>query len=122
MFLPWLSLQQMLLKFANWSSRFGSTNRPSTQQIGWAIRVAGWIVPGTTCLPNALVAQLLLNHYSYPVSFKIGVAKNNFGKLEAHAWVTTENGFIIGNVSDLDHYTPLSPVDRNGLEDYGRVL
>ena len=121
-FLPWLSLQRMMLKIANWFSRSGSTNRPSAQQIGWAIRVASWIVPGATCLPTALVAQLLLKHYSYPVDFKFGVAKDKDGKLEAHAWVTTENRFIIGNVSNLDHYKTLSSVDRKGLEDYGKVL
>ena len=120
--LPWLTLQRLSIKFANWLSRFAPSNQPSAQQVAWAIRVARWIVPGATCLPNALAAQLLLIQHSYPADFKIGVAKNKFGNLEAHAWVTTENGFIIGGVSDLDHYEPLSPIDRKGLEDYGRAL
>lgn len=120
--LPWLTLQRLLHRFANGLSRFGPARRPSAQQIAWAVRVASWIVPGATCLPSALAAQLLLIQRTYPADLQIGVARNLYGKLEAHAWVTTENGIIIGGVSDPDHYAPMSPTDRKGLEDYGRAL
>jgi Transglutaminase-like superfamily len=118
---PWSTLHRFLPKLANWLSRFMPANRPPAQQIAWAIRVASWIVPGATCLPNALAAQFLLIRFAYPTDFQIGVARNRYGKLEAHAWVTTEKNIIIGGVSDLDHFVPMSPLDKHGLEDYGRA-
>jgi hypothetical protein len=120
--LPWLTLQRLLLKLANWYSRFVPTKRPSTRQITWAIRVASWYVPKATCLPQALTAQLLLIQRAYPADLQIGVTRSEDGKLEAHAWVTSENGIIIGGVHAPDRFVPLSPMEKQGIEDYGRAL
>lgn len=119
--LPWLTLQRFLLKSANWFSRFVPANRPTAQNIARAIQIASWIVPGATCLPGALAAQFLLIQCTYPTNLQIGVARNKYGKLEAHAWVTTEKNIVIGGVSDPDHFVPMSPMDKQGLEDYGRA-
>jgi transglutaminase superfamily protein len=109
---PWLTLQPQLLKAANWYSQFAPTPRPSAQHLAWAIRIASLCVPRATCLPRALAAQLLLVQRAYPADLQIGVARTEDGKLEAHAWVTSENGIIIGNVYDLDHFVPLSSQAR----------
>ena len=116
--LPWLTLQRRLLKLANRRSRFVPAQRPSAQRIAWAIQVASWYVPKATCLPRALAAQLLLIQSAYPAHLQIGVARNEVGKFEAHAWVTSESGIIIGGACDLDRFVPLSPMEREDIEDY----
>lgn len=120
-FLPWLTLQRLLLKLANRHSPVLLAQRPSVQRIAWAIRTAGSCVPKATCLPQALTAQLLLIPGAYPADLQIGVARNENGKVEAHAWVTSESGIIIGDVCDLDRFVPLSPNEREGIKDYVRA-
>jgi hypothetical protein len=120
--LPYLLLQSQLLKLANWCSRFVTTKRPSAEHIAWTIKVASTFVPKATCLPRALAAQVLLIQNAYPAELKIGVARNEDGKLGAHAWVTSETNILIGNVQDLNHFVPLSPMESKGIEDYGRAV
>lgn len=119
--LPWLTLQRRLLKLANRRSRFAPARRPSAQRIAWAIQVASRYVPKATCLPRALAAQLLLIQSAYPADLQIGVVRNDDGKFEAHAWVTGESGIVIGGVYDLERFVPLSPVERESIEDYVRA-
>lgn len=120
--LPWLTLQRLLLKLANRHSRFVLAQCPSVQRIAWAIQVAGWYVPKATCLPRALAAQLLLIQSAYLADLRIGVAKNEDEKFEAHAWVASENGIIIGDVPDLDRFVPLSSMARESIEGYAKAL
>lgn len=120
--LPWLTLQRQLLKLANRPSRFVQANRPSAQRIAWAVQVASQYVPRATCLPRALAAQLLLIHSACPADLQIGVARNDDGEFEAHAWVIGESGIVIGDVYDLERFVPLSPVERESTRDYARTL
>ena len=119
--LPWSTLQRQLIRLANWSSQSGSTQRPSAQHIAWTVRVASSIIPKATCLPRALAAQFLLIQNAYPVELKIGVVRNEDGHLGAHAWVASNNRILIGSVKDLDHFVPLSAMERQGIEDYGEA-
>lgn len=119
--LPWLTIQHQLLKLANRPSRFVPAKRPSAQRIAWAIQVASRFVPRATCLPQALAAQLLLVQSAYPAALQIGVARNLDGEFEAHAWVISESGIVIGGVYDLDRFVPLSPKDSEDIENYARV-
>jgi hypothetical protein len=112
---PWLKLQSLLLKLANRLSRFVPSRPGSAQRIDWAVQVAGRYVPGVTCLQRALAAQFLLAWGASPATFQIGVARDKDGNLEAHAWVTSEDGVIIGGVHDLDRFVLLSPGHRQGV-------
>jgi hypothetical protein len=115
---PWRMLQRPLVRLASWSSRFASTWRPSAQQIARAIRIASSCIPKATCLPRALAAQLLLIQNGHPAELLIGVAKNENRKLEAHAWVSIGSEIIIGGVDDINHFVPLSRVNREDIVDY----
>jgi hypothetical protein len=115
----WSLLQRQLLRLANWYSRFASRYHPSAQQLAWAIKVASLFVPKATCLPQALATQFLLIQHAYPADLKIGVTRNAEGKLEAHAWVASENTIIIGSVDNLDHFVRLSAVEKQSMEEYG---
>jgi len=86
-------------------------DRPAAERIAWAVRVAGRYVPATTCLSQALTVQRLIKSHGYPARLYIGVAKNETGQLEAHAWVESQDKIIIGGLQDLAHYTPLPPLE-----------
>ena len=116
--LPWLVLQRILLKLANWHARFMPARRPPAQHIARSIKVASWYIPKATCLPQALAAQHLLVQNSYSADLQIGVAINKAGVLEAHAWVKSGSDILIGGVHDLDHFVPLSPIE---VEDYAKA-
>jgi hypothetical protein len=119
--LPWVTIQCLLLKMSNWDSRFLRTQHLSVQHIAWAIRLSSWYVPKATCLPQALAAQLLLIQRGYPADLQIGVARNEDGKLEAHAWVTTESAIVIGVVPDIHRFAALSLMEREDAENYARA-
>ena len=120
--LPWLRLQNMLLRMARNQSNRVSSNCPSVNQIKWAVSAAGHSVPKATCLPQALASQYLLVKYGYPADLQIGVARDKDGKLEAHAWVVSENQTVLGEVRELDRFIPLSNGDIQAMENYGRSL
>jgi hypothetical protein len=68
-------------------------------------------VPGATCLSQALAAQTLFLRQGYPAELHIGVAKNETGQLEAHAWVESEGQVVIGDLQNLSRYTPLPSLE-----------
>jgi hypothetical protein len=53
-------------------------------------------VPKATCLTQAIAALILLNLKNYPATLRIGVARNNEGRFEAHAWVESDGNVVIG--------------------------
>jgi len=87
----------------------------TTERIGWAVSVAKRFVPKANCLPQALAAESLLLHGGYPVELRIGVAKTDDGRLEAHAWVESGGRLVVGDLTQgLATYTPLPPLPAVG--------
>jgi hypothetical protein len=84
--------------------------RPPPGRIVWAIQAASRRVPeASSCLPRALAARFLLVRWGYPADLLIGVARDNEGKLEAHAWVETLGKVMIGQ-SQPGYFSPLAEV------------
>ena len=118
----WHGLQRVLLKLAIRHSRLAHSSRPSVEQIKWAVRASSHFIPMATCLPQALTAQYLLVCNGYAADFQIGVARNTNGKLEAHAWVVSENQTVIGELRELERFTQLSKGEGQAREHYGRSV
>jgi hypothetical protein len=92
-----------------------SASSATTERIGWAISVAKRFVPNGNCLPQALAAESLLRRSGHPVELRIGVAKTDHGRLEAHAWVESGGRLVVGDLTQgLDTYTPLPPLPGVG--------
>ena len=86
-------------------------NSVSVDFIAWAISVAGFYALGEVkCLAKALTTQLLLNHYGYAYKLRIGVTKGKSQVLEAHAWIECQGRVVVGDLSDLSRFKPLSEV------------
>lgn len=64
-------------------------------------------IPKATCLTQALSAFLLLRNAGQLSNVKIGVEKDQAGRLAAHAWVEVEGKIVLGRVPRLDRFTVL---------------
>ena len=84
----------------------------STDRIIWAVRTSSRSIPGASCLTQALATEVMLSRQGTPSQIRIGVAKNEDGKLEAHAWVESRGEVLIGGLPDLARYTPLTGANQ----------
>ena len=89
--LPFASLDRL----ERWA-RPGRGASHSLSRIVWAVRTAVRWLPGTTCLPAALVLQRLLCAAGFESELHIGVAREG-GGLAAHAWVARDGEVLIGD-------------------------
>ena len=114
--LPFHVVRQLLAKLAV---------RPSSSQNGgldlvdrdiWAVTVACRYVPLATCLTQALVTKVLLSRHGHHATVRIGVARSDGGKLQAHAWVENNGRVVIGGSEvSLKHYIPLAASNGDSL-------
>jgi hypothetical protein len=75
--------------------------------VNWAINATSSRIPGTErCLIRALAAREMLLRRSIDAKLRIGVPKSSCGDFEAHAWVESEGGKIIGE-SKSDRFVAL---------------
>ena len=71
------------------------------------LTVVSRYVPRATCLAQALAGQRLLAAHGHPSRLRIGVRKDG-ARLGAHAWLEHQGVVIVGQVSNLTDYHPLS--------------
>jgi len=90
--LGFLRLERLLDRLARRRSR----SHPSANQVAWAVKRAARIVPGSTCLPQALAAKALLERHGHPAELRIGVSLDD-GDMRAHAWTATDGRVVVGN-------------------------
>ena len=111
--LPYPTLQRLLTK--TWRLRM--IRRPDqgltedVNKVLWAVTVVRRYLPGgSSCLTQAMVVQLLLRQCGYSTYVRIGVARTQGGRLEAHAWVENGGQAVFGG-SELSRYTPLMALE-----------
>jgi hypothetical protein len=80
------------------------------EDVGLAVTRASRLVPGATCLPQALTVVWLLRARGHRASMRIGVKRGETGKLIAHAWVECGGRIIIGGPS-VQGYRVLPSLD-----------
>lgn len=73
----------------------GRTAVPA-ERIVWAVTAASARVPRATCLTQALAASVLLPRYGHDATLRVGVAKDEDGRLRAHAWLESGGTTILG--------------------------
>ena len=83
-------------------------------RVVWAVSAVGNRILGDgPCLTQALTTQLLLRRRGYRASLNIGVAKDKYALLVAHAWVESDGVIVIGGPEkDLEGYTRLSAIEK----------
>ena len=76
--------------------------------VGRAINSAGSRVPWRSdCLLQAMAAARWLDRIERAYNLNIGVRKNAAGGLEAHAWLTSGDLVVTGNLPDLKAFSPI---------------
>lgn len=81
------------------------------EDLARAIRLAsGSMLRDRPCLPQALALHLLYRRRGIESRLRIGVKKDEHGKLVAHAWVQREDLVVIGALPDLHEYTVLPDI------------
>jgi len=95
-----------------------ASNALPAERIAWAIRAVSRYLPGTgNCLAQSLTAQTMLARRGYSSQLRIGVAKDDSGRLKAHAWVECEGKIVIG-AAGAAQYTAFPPLEfrrRSGV-------
>jgi hypothetical protein len=75
-------------------------------RVAWAVTHAARIVPGASCLTQALAADVLLRRAGERPELCFGVALGA-GDFEAHAWLELDGRVLVGEAG-LDRFTPLA--------------
>ncbi len=111
-----LSFQTLQKLLARVSQPETSTVKLEPLPIGkiiWAVNLSSRYMPGQVkCLARALTTQVLMKQSNYTAELRIGVAKGESGKLEAHAWIEHQGRVVIGYLQDLSRYTPMPSLDK----------
>ena len=102
----WIALR--LLPFKRLSAGWGApgtesaatdphADRRFVDGISWAVRAAGRRTPWrSTCLVQALAARWMLRRRRIPSTIYFGLAKDEAGELEAHAWLRSGATVLTG--------------------------
>lgn len=103
--LPFARLRRALDRVKAWRSR----RQQPRARISWAVSAAARLVPGRTCLSDALAADVMLCRRGYPSTLHLGVKKRSDTAIpvEAHAWVESEGSIVAGELATLDEYSLL---------------
>ncbi len=106
--LPFQSLLQLLSKVSQPLNSNQNIYTKDLNKIINAVNVSSRYMPGgAKCLARALTTQILMNRYGYFPEFRIGIAKGEGSRLEAHAWIEYQGKVVIGNLQDLSRFTPM---------------
>ena len=108
--LPFRTLLKVLAKISH-PSNAQITNSVTAGKIVWTVNAASRYMPGVMCLARALTTQVIMGRYGLSGQLRIGVAKTERGKLEAHAWVEYQGRVAIGNLQDLSRFIPLPSLE-----------
>ena len=111
-FLSFPTLRRILDKISKTSANPAQSYQSTLNQVVWAVNVVSKYMPGgVKCLARALATQVLLAQRGYLVQLQIGVAKDEAGQLEAHAWIESQDRVVIGDLKDLGRFTRLATLE-----------
>jgi hypothetical protein len=106
--LPFKTLLGLLPRLSQITFTPNLSHSALLNKVVWAIDVSSRYMPGgVKCLARALTAKVLLDRLEHSPELRIGVAKDNQGTLEAHAWIEYQGQIVMGNLKDLSRFVPL---------------
>ena len=109
--LPFRTLQRVVAELAQPPAGLRRANQSSVERLVWAVTAASRYVPRATCLTQALAAQVLLGRHGHRTQLRVGVARGEEGRLEAHAWLESEGKVVVGG-GELSRYVLLPGMER----------
>jgi hypothetical protein len=110
--LPFQTLRQLLRFFTPAPSAFTEQDPAAMLRVSYAVKTISRYIPGASCLTQALAAHMLLARIGQPAALRIGVARSEEGKFQAHAWVESQGRIVVGKLPDLRRYAVLPPLEK----------
>lgn len=86
----------------------------TAKAVGVAVRRSSRLVPGATCLPQALATRVMLGRRGVPNALLFGVARAENGALQAHAWIEVGEVVVAGDLPDLARYQRMPDLPEPG--------
>ena len=84
---------------------------PEQLRVHRAVRRAGRLVPGTTCLSEGVAAKRILLARGYGADLHVGVRQGEGGKTEAHAWLACGTAVVTGGPPEkIARYTVIDVI------------
>jgi hypothetical protein len=75
------------------------------RRIAWGVAAAARLVPGASCLTQALAGQYLLARQGNASKITIGIERDSGSQLKAHAWLMSGHHIVLGG--SINGYTHL---------------
>ena len=92
---------------ARWPAR-DHHGRSQIVRLGRFVQRVSRVVPGATCLTQALALKWMLARRGIACRLRIGVRHDPGGAFAAHAWLETPSGeVVLGGTQSPEHYQPL---------------
>jgi hypothetical protein len=111
----WSSALRLIRGFS-WSlGRFPGPCDVSVERLAWAVRTASSVIPGATCLTQAMALQAMLTATGRSGRVQIGVTKDSRRRLQGHAWVEHEGQTLLSTPSEVAHYTCMLTLEAPSL-------
>ena len=66
------------------------------RRVAWGVAAAARLVPGASCLTQALAGQYLLAREGNASKISIGIEKGTGSELKAHAWLMSGSHIVLG--------------------------
>lgn len=107
--LPFRLVRQLLARFAR--APLAARQDVPIDSVIWAVTTASRYVPVANCLPQALVAKLMLARQGHDAIVHIGVKRTDAGRFQAHAWVESNGRVVIGGSRELFRFTRLPSLE-----------
>lgn len=74
------------------------------RRVAWGVAAAARLVPGATCLTQALAGQYLLARQGNASKISIGIEKGTGSELKAHAWLMSGSHIVLGgSINGFSH-------------------
>ena len=75
------------------------------RRVAWGVAAAARLVPGASCLTQALSGQYLLARQGNASKIRIGIERDTGAELKAHAWLVSGDHIVLGG--SLGRFTHL---------------
>lgn len=95
---------------SRWLPRSGATPVPAwrKRQIAKIVARTSKVIPGATCLPQAMVGYILLAARGCEGRIRVGVLKEEGAPFRAHAMLVSGSDVLTGRDGDFDKFTLLT--------------
>ncbi|PBB86520.1 lasso peptide biosynthesis B2 protein [Mesorhizobium sp. WSM3876] len=74
----------------------GAASVADLRRVAWGVAAAARIVPGASCLTQALAGQYLLARQGSASNIRIGIERDTGAEFRAHAWLISSNQIVLG--------------------------